>query len=76
MLLLQWLSVWPRTFKGLVAVCNIQYSRYIHTSFIHKHLLRPISISFIIYLLQNPASPPTITATYGPHTQTMRARGI
>jgi hypothetical protein len=44
----------PQQFlKGLVAVCHsflhiflfIQYSRYIHTSFIHTHSLRPISMS-------------------------------
>ncbi len=70
MSLLQWLSVGPRTFKGLVAVCHsfcIYFSVYntVDTfiqSYIlhHKHLLRPISISFIIYLLQIPASPPPI----------------
>jgi hypothetical protein len=37
-------------YKGLVAVCHSfciyfsLYNRYIHTSFIHKHSLRPISI--------------------------------
>ncbi len=39
------------SYKGLVAVCHSfcidfsLYNRYIHTSFIHKHSLRPISIT-------------------------------